>query len=75
MPLTRPVAMSTLSRVALPSHATNAAPAAGSSARPPMPLPRDHAACYQLDGYRYTAGLGEQQCDQNKDLHGTGLGG
>jgi hypothetical protein len=41
-----------------------------------MPLlPRDRAACYQLDGYGDTAGLGEQQCDQNKDLHGTGLGG
>jgi hypothetical protein len=38
-----------------------------------MPMPRDHAACYQFDGYGYTAGLGEQHCDQNEDLHGTGL--
>ena len=38
-------------------------------------VPRDHAAGYQLDGCGDTAGLGEQQCDQNEDLHGTGLGG
>ena len=41
-----------------------------------MPLlPRDHAAGYELDCRGDTAGLREQQCDQDEDLHGTGLGG
>jgi len=36
---------------------------------------RDHAACDQLDGCGDTAGLGEQQCYQDEDLHGTCLRG
>jgi len=38
-------------------------------------MTRDHAACDQLDGCGDTAGLREQQCYQNQDLHSTCLGG
>lgn len=46
------------------------------SANGPMPLfSRDHAACYELDRQGDAASLGEQQRDQNEDLHCAGLGG